>query len=220
MGRPIVDLTGRKFGKYTVLRLHHIKNHIAFWKVKCDCGNIRYVTGGSLKNGLAKSCGCYSKEMKYEWVKRHGMSRTVEYKAWGCFIARCYNPHNASYKWYGGNGIRVCLAYRNYFEYFFSDLGLRPTPKHSVDRIDSDLNYSCGKCSECVENGWKMNVQWATYPIQARNRSNNVWLEYNGRNMILTDWATELKTTASALGKYLNGHSLHEAILHYSLHNH
>jgi hypothetical protein len=60
MGRPVVDITGFRFGKLTVLELSSRRTNDGkpFWYVGCDCGTVKEVTGSNLKNGLVKSCGC------------------------------------------------------------------------------------------------------------------------------------------------------------------
>ena len=57
------DLTGRKFGKLTVIeRAEKLKNSFIVWKCKCDCGGTIYASTRDLKQGLVKSCGCLRKE--------------------------------------------------------------------------------------------------------------------------------------------------------------
>ena len=81
-----------------------------------------------------------------------------EYNIWAGMLARCRNPNTASYESYGGRGISVCDKWQNDFAEFYRDMGPRPSPKHSIDRIDSDGNYEPGNC------------RWATPDIQALNR--------------------------------------------------
>ena len=54
-----IDITGKKYGKLTVIKLHHIKNkRVCYWVCKCECGNYKIINGNSLKNGSIKACGC------------------------------------------------------------------------------------------------------------------------------------------------------------------
>lgn len=104
---------------------------------------------------------------------------------------RCLNPNDAAYPSYGGRGIKICQGW-NSFEQFIADLGEQPSPLHSMDRIDNDGHYSCGKCPECVENGWPMNCRWATPLEQGGNKRNNVRITREGKTLTITEWAKEL----------------------------
>ena len=90
---------------------------------------------------------------------------------------RCHNPKSRMYSYYGARGIWVCDQWRNSFASFIADVGLRPDPKLTLDRIDNNLGYFPG------------NVQWATRAHQVRNRRNNVVLEHNGERILLQDLA-------------------------------
>lgn len=99
----------------------------------------------------------------------HGMHGTPEHWAWAHLIQRCFNKNDKRYADWGGRGITVCENYRYSFLAFFDDLGLRPTDM-MVDRIDNDAHYSCGKCGQCIFNGWKANVRWASSSEQQINK--------------------------------------------------
>jgi hypothetical protein len=123
------------------------------WVCICDCGAHRIVSGASLRGGKTRSCGCLARDV----ATKHGMSRSKEYNAWKSMKARCFNPRHQAYENYGGRGITVCEKYLP-FEGWFPDVGLAPSPDHSLDRIDNDGNYAPG------------NVHWATRSEQTRNR--------------------------------------------------
>lgn len=93
---------------------------------------------------------------------KHGHTRhgtiSPEYRAWNAMIQRCHNPNSLSRKYYGGRGIVVCKEWRKSFIPFFKHIGQRPSPRHSIDRINNDGNYEPG------------NVRWATKRQQVMNR--------------------------------------------------
>lgn len=93
-----------------------------------------------------------------------------EYRTWGSMRTRCRNPNHSSYPNYGGRGISVCGRWELSFENFFADMGPAPTPLHSIDRIDNNRGYWCGKCPECRDLSHPANCRWATLEEQYLNR--------------------------------------------------
>lgn len=91
-----------------------------------------------------------------------------------CFWEECPNYHS-----YGGRGITVCEGMLD-FNVYQKIVGKPPSKKHSVDRIDNDMNYSCGECKQCKQNGWLKNVRWATPKVQNSNKRNNIIVEVDG----------------------------------------
>lgn len=113
---------------------------------------------------------------------RHGYVGTRTYVAWQRMHQRCGNPRNDRWKWYGGRGIKVCQRWK-FFVNFLADMGDAPTRKHSIDRIDSNGNYE------------KTNCRWSTVSEQMANRrqrSNSVFLTFQGETLSVTDWALKL----------------------------
>lgn len=97
--------------------------------------------------------------MKTRGDERHGLRYTPEYKVWDSMIQRCTNPKNISFSKYGARGIKVCHSWLFSFNEFITDMGPRPTSKHSIDRINNDKGYN------------KSNCRWATPEQQQRNRT-------------------------------------------------
>lgn len=122
------------------------------WRCECACGSVSVVNTSNLTRGLSKSCGC----LKVDSVRTHGRSRTREYRTWHAMLSRCTNSNHASYKHYGGRGIKVCERWRT-FENFFSDVGVIPKGK-SLDRTDVNGDYEPD------------NVRLVDWSTQARNK--------------------------------------------------
>jgi predicted transposase YbfD/YdcC len=154
---------------------------------RCDCGAETIVIHRSLVTGNTKSCG---KCLVVSW--RHGLNRHPIQISWSSIKTRCYNKNVPHYKHYGGRGIALCERW-NTFLNFYEDMVSTFSQGKSVDRIDTDKNYSCGKCDECLKNGWKMNCRWATSQEQNNNRRNNRRVEYKGVSKSAADWAREYK---------------------------
>jgi hypothetical protein len=111
------------------------------------------------------------------------MSRTPEYRIWASMIARATNINTlrdpASAVRYIERGVcdRWNPAKGGSFENFYADMGPRPSNKHTIERYDNDGPYAPWNCG------------WETRRVQARNRSSNHWVTYNGKRVILTDAA-------------------------------
>ena len=161
------------------------------WRCKCDCGNEKDVESSHLRSGKIQSCRCLQKERAAEAKRTHGMSQTRENANWFKMISRCHNPTDARYPLYGGRGIEVCSRWRESFVAFFADMGPRPSPKHSIDRVDNDRGYAPENC------------RWATHKEQCRNRRTCVMVTLDGVTRSATDWAELNGLPPSAVTKRL-----------------
>lgn len=104
-------------------------------------------------------------------------SKRPEYRIWTGMIHRCHNSKRNCYRYYGARGIVVCERWRLDFQAFLDDVGERPSPKYSLDRINNDGNYEPG------------NVRWADRTTQGRNTRANRILEFRGQRKCLTEWS-------------------------------
>ena len=174
---------GLKTGRLTVISdVFHIKNinqNVNFVTCRCDCGKEKNIKIYEI--GLSTlSCGCWSKEQQLKSFFKHGMSKSKAYKNYFSMKQRCYNQKTTAYKDYGGRGITVCdrwLNKENGFKFFLSDMGEKPTPKHSIDRIDVNGNYEPTNC------------RWADSFTQANNKTTSINIEINGVTKTLKEWS-------------------------------
>ena len=158
----IKSLLGQKFNRLTVVSLAFTKK-LAYWNCICECGNTKVVRSTSLRNGHTGSCGCLNKQK----ITKHGEAhKTVEYHTWLNIIYRIKNTKSKIYSNYGGRGIGISNEWLNSYETFLSDMGRKPTPQHSIDRIDVNGDY----CKE--------NCRWATSVEQCNNRRSNIKVQH------------------------------------------
>lgn len=174
------DITGKKFGRLTVIEFSHRRKDKIHYKCICDCGTEVKTRGANLKDGTTQSCGCLHKERTKKKNTTHGLSKTVEYRAYFAMKTRCYNQKDPGYKDWGGRGIKVCPEWLNDFTVFLKDMGPRPSKQHSIERINNDKGYC------------KVNCRWATIKEQSRNRRSTNMVSYKGETLCIMDWAKKL----------------------------
>lgn len=184
ISKHVKDIRGNRYGRLTAIKYVGTDNRsVSVWECRCDCGKTLDVTAHSLKKGHTRSCGCLKKDKFLERITRHGhasnTSRSPEYSAWVNLVARCSRTSHPQYRSYGGRGIKVCERWLK-FDNFFHDLGSRPSPNHSIHRIDNDRGYVEG------------NVKWATWDEQSNAKRTNHAITFNGKTMNLMQWAKEI----------------------------
>lgn len=173
------DLTERQFGRLTVVRRMPTppgRRRRGYWLCVCECGTETVVVASSLVHGNTRSCGCYNADRQRDRsckAFKHRLTHTAEHTSWLAMRDRCNNPRNNSFKNYGGRGIKVCEQWSD-FRQFLSDVGKRPSPSYSLDRIDNNGHYEPSNC------------RWATREDQCNNRRSNVRVTYRGKAMNLT----------------------------------
>lgn len=168
-----INLIGHVYGRLTVEERSQDKNKNIMWLCVCECGNKTICQGRNLKSGHTKSCGCLNKEA----ITKHGMGKSTEYTSWAKMKGRCLNQNNSRYKNYGGRGIIVCESWIDSFDNFLSDMGSKPTPEHSIDRINNDGDYEPGNC------------RWANVKTQSRNTTRSRRITFNGVTKCISEWA-------------------------------
>lgn len=157
-----IEIVGHKFGYLTVIAEPISKPYSGrmtrFAPTQCSCGNYQEILVNLLRQGKTTSCGCRRKQVTGDRARTHGETGTPLYKTWKGMRARCQNPNNDVYSYYGGRGISVCPTWANYetFSSWARSSGYQSNITIVVDAIDG--NYTPSNC------------RWATRKEQANNR--------------------------------------------------
>lgn len=164
----LIDLTGQRFGKLLVVeRAENTLQGQARWRCKCDCGNESIVRGADLRLGNTITCGCGAHERMTKMNYKHGATfrnKTSRlYNVWSGMKQRCNYEKHASYKYYGGRGIRVCKEWDDFeaFKEWAESHGYDNSPKRgecTLDRINVNGNYEPDNC------------RWVSMKEQAANK--------------------------------------------------
>jgi hypothetical protein len=196
------DLQGQTFGRLTVLGPAKVEGpwkcvlYPDRWECACECGEVVVVVAKELfrqDNKATKSCGCLRRDNIARLRFVHGQShKSREYVSWQHMLRRCDSPSRPGWENYGGRGIKVCERWRQSFVAFLEDMGPKPSPKHSLERIDNDGDYEPGNC------------RWATRVEQSRNRRSTRFIEYQGETLSLAEWADRLGISHAVLLGRLN----------------
>jgi hypothetical protein len=154
------------------------------WFVRCDCGREFDRCAESITSQRSTQCHvCQAHDAGAVRAlpvrSKVGGRQRPEYKTYSAMLSRCLDETQSEYPSYGGRGIGICDAWRTSFAAFFTDVGPRPGPGYSIDRIDNDGDYEPG------------NVRWATATTQARNTRRNRVLVIDGRAQCVAAWAEE-----------------------------
>jgi hypothetical protein len=216
-----IDITGRKYGRLTVLRFHHSEivgkrgDKKPYWLCRCDCGNEKIVSGETLKAGHTKSCGCQKSEaaannlreynragnVNHKHFTTHGDTKKRLYRIWWGMLARCENKNGKQYKDYGGRGIIVCKEWHDYTIFRLWALTNGYKDNLTIDRTNADGNYE------------PMNCRWVDYKTQNNNRRSNHVLEYNGMKKTMMQWAEYLHMKYNTLHiRIKNGWTVERAL--------
>lgn len=177
----ILNLTGHHFGRLVAVKIDHRRGHMTYWLCRCVCGKNAVVSIAHLRDGHTQSCGCFHKERLDAANLTHGHcakgARSSEFGTWVNIRTRCHNPKNRSYKDYGGRGIFVCDEWIASFQTFFSDVGKKPTSRHTLGRKNNDGPY----CKE--------NCRWETTLQQGQNTRSTVNITCFGETHCRAEWS-------------------------------
>lgn len=202
MKGKFIDLTGKTFNEFLVVRKTIRRNGSLHWECMCSCGKTLEVSGSSLRLGTSKSCGCHRLKVNKLGLsrRRHGMTRTKPYKSWAHMLERCNNSESKSYKDYGGRGITVCKKWEK-FDGFWEDMQEGYSDGLTIDRIDVNGNYE------------KDNCKWSTHQEQSDNRRNTIMVTLNGETEKLSYFLEKYnKKRYQYYGRIRSGWSIEDAL--------
>ena len=197
----LIDLTGQKFGRLTVIKRAKDKirkngKHEVMWECLCDCGNTKIVSRDSLRSSAIRSCGCLRKENTKNMRSKHGLRNTQIYRTWANIKTRCYNPNKDTFNYYGGRNVEMCQDWKEDFINFYNwsmEHGYKEGL--TIDRINPSGNYEPNNC------------RWVTMKEQQNNKLNNHYIMYEGQKHTLMEWSEILNINYRTLHKrlmYLN----------------
>ena len=176
------DLGGGKFGRLTALKyLGRTRKGGLYWLCLCECSKETIALHSNLIKGNTQSCGCYQRDRVIETSITHGFTigkqQPSEYQAWEGMKQRCQSSDNPAYSRYGGRGIYVCSRWED-FKVFYEDMGPKPGPKYSIERLDNDGPYSPENC------------KWVTDKEQNNNKRTSVVAKFYTGTKTMKDFGS------------------------------
>lgn len=187
MSNPLQDLTGRKFGRLTVLQISNKKgkNRSTYFDCLCECGNSTTVLGTNLTRGITRSCGCFRNElssMRRNPITNDHKTRVRLRNVWSSMHLRCEDPNHKAYSNYGGRGIKVCDEWNDFDE--FCKWALRNGFDVNADRMSCTLDRIDNNQGYCPEN-----CRFVDVLMQDNNKRNNKFVTFQGETHTLAEWS-------------------------------
>jgi hypothetical protein len=184
------SMIGKKFGSLTVIDkgVRPGLRGATMVRCRCDCGDEKlYITANLGRTLSCRKCGLERGASK---IRTHGRQPRDVFRIWGLMRNRCLNKKGEAYVNYGARGIGICERWDS-FENFRDDMGPRPSPKHSVERLDNSKDYSPENC------------KWATMSEQCRNRRSSKLITAFGQTKTVAEWAETAPVNYSTLNQRL-----------------
>lgn len=199
MGLRVDVEPGTRFGAWVVLgEVGSTKAGVIF-RCRCTCGREKDIPSSTLRSGRSTQCqSCANSRTS----RTHGRSGTPEYHAWRHMFERCASSYKRATD-YADRGVEVCEEWRGPggFERFIEHVGARPSPQHSLDRIDNSRGYEPG------------NVRWATRKEQQRNMRSNTLVTIDGETRCIAEWADQSPASEEVIrSRLVRGWDLRRAI--------
>ncbi len=94
-----IDLSGYRFGRWTVVSYGEKRGRKHYWRCACECGGEKLVHGEHLKEGRSRSCGCFNREVQRQSFEKHGGASAIKvdrhplYSTWCGMKRRCYDEN-------------------------------------------------------------------------------------------------------------------------------
>lgn len=195
--RDVINIAGNKLGKLTVVRFAGTRTRPSgqngyYWLCRCECGRDVEIDGCCLRGKRQQmSCGCVRKRTN-KGKPVHGLANHYIYGIYCGIKQRCCNPNSDCFKDYGGRGITLCDRWMNSVADFYADMGDRPTPAHTIERIDNAKGYEPGNC------------KWATRAEQNENTRQTKLITFDGVTLSRSKWARRIGIDRSVLKSRLN----------------
>lgn len=189
------DLVGQRFGKLLVLKKVPHEGYSSYYLCKCDCGKEKVIRGSHLKTGKIRSCTCLRNNM----ITKHGLTNTRLHRLWRGIKNRCLNEKNPEYCYYGGRGITICQEWldkdNGFINFYNWAMNNGYQDNLTIDRIDVDGDYEPSNC------------RWANREEQANNTRRNHFIEFNGEQYTLSQFAKKYNVNKKTL-EYRVKHNL------------
>lgn len=183
------DLTGKVYGKLTVISFYKREGRNTLWNCDCECGNTKIISTNSLNSGNCNSCGCIDK------YKTHGLSLSRLYRIYGGMKSRCFYKKHMHYDNYGGRGITICDEWLDSEDGFinFYNWAVHNGYKDdlSIDRNNNDGNYEPSNCS------------WENTKKQRNNCRNSHIVTAFGQEKTIQQWCDEIDIKYTTLAERL-----------------
>lgn len=211
------QLDGKIFGRLTVISYQGRSKdgRRSLWACRCSCGTLKIVWGEKLTSHRTQSCGCLRTEVLKKLKTTHGHSkkkqRSYYYNSWMNLKQRCTNHNNTSYKNYGRRNIIVHKAWQTSFSSFFTylktHLGLRPSPNHSLDRINNNKGYIPGNLRWSNKTTQNFNCQSSSSRgVRKEGKKFRAIISYQYKKYHLGMFATKKQATAAYKAAALKFH--------------
>jgi hypothetical protein len=200
LGKRLDIKPGDRFGRLTILKeLEPIKK-ARFFLCKCDCGTVKSIRMVQLTTGQTKSCGCFKRDHLIKMISRHGHSRDRLYITWIAMKARCNNPNNPNYKYYGGRGIKVCKEWTKFINFYNWAIASGYQDDLTIERKNVNQNYELNNCI------------WIPRNKQSENTRRTRMISYKGKTKSLKQWADYLHLNYNTLcGRLYRGWDIEDS---------